>query len=58
MKDFEHIYSASNTRLAELLTETPPYTMEWDEIRNEAARRLKAYDRNFDNHFNHESFNI
>ena len=43
--DTDYIYSASNTRLAELLLETAPYSLEWNEIRNEAARRLKASDR-------------
>ena len=60
MKDYDHIYSSSNTKLAELLIGTPPYTMEWEEIRNEAARRLKASDRQEPRQpfFNEESFNV
>lgn len=57
---YDHIYTASNSKLAELLTETPPYTMEWEEVRNEAARRLKASDRQEPRQpfFNDESFNV
>lgn len=56
----DYIYSASNTRLAELLTETAPYSLEWNEIRNEAARRLKASDRQEKRQpfFNDDSFNV
>lgn len=59
-KDLDYIYSASNTRLAELLTVTAPYSLEWDEIRNEAARRLKASDRSEPRKpfFNDEQFNV
>lgn len=55
---YDYIYDSSNSKLAELLQTTPPYTMEWEEIRNEAARRLKASDRKVAPHFNDESFNI
>lgn len=58
MKDMDYIYETSNSKLAELLIETQPYSMEWDEIRNEAARRLRASDRKVASHFNDESFNI
>lgn len=56
----DYIYSASNTKLAEMLLETAPYSLEWNEIRNEAARRLKASDRQEPRRpfFNDEEFNV
>ena len=58
--ELDHIYNASNSKLAELLLETAPYSLEWNEIRNEAARRLKASDRQEKRQpfFNDESFNV
>lgn len=60
MEDTNYIYNSSNTKLAELLLETAPYSLDWNEIRNEAARRLKASDRHEPrtSFFNEESFNI
>ena len=58
--ELDHIYNASNSKLAELLLETAPYSLEWNEIRNEAARRLKASDRKEPRQpfFNDEQFNV